>query len=56
MTQFSLLSLVPGLLGSLQDCGDPEIDTIEGTLTKPSSVRTSDRKSRESSSIHHELC
>ena len=47
MTQFSLISLIPGLLHSLQDCSDPELDSYESTLIKPTSVRTSDRKSRE---------
>lgn len=46
MAQFSLLSLVPGLLRSLQDSSDPELDSYESTLVKPTSVKTSDRKSR----------
>lgn len=45
MTQFSLLSLIPGLLGALEDCADPELNYYEGRLFKPTSVRTSDRKS-----------
>ena len=45
MTQFSLLSLVPGLLRALEDCADPELDYYEQRLVKPTSVRTSDRKS-----------
>ena len=45
MTQFSLLSLVPGLLNSLQDCADPALNTCESRLKKPTSVKTSDRKS-----------
>lgn len=46
MTQFSLLSLVPGLLRNLEDCSDPELDNYESKLKKPTSVRTSDRRSR----------
>lgn len=46
MTQFSLISLIPELLHNLQDSSDPELDSYESTLTKPTSVRTSDRKSR----------
>ncbi|KAF8439214.1 transport protein Avl9-domain-containing protein [Terfezia claveryi] len=45
MTQFSLLSLIPGLLGALEDCADPELNYYEGKLFKPTSVKTSDRKS-----------
>ncbi|RPA85896.1 hypothetical protein BJ508DRAFT_411528 [Ascobolus immersus RN42] len=45
LTQFSLLSLVPGLLNSLQDCADPALNTCESRLKKPTSVKTSDRKS-----------
>jgi len=45
MTQFSLLSLIPGLLNALEDCADPELNYYEGKLFKPTSVKTSDRKS-----------
>ena len=45
MTQFSLLSLIPGLLRNLEDCGDPDMNTYESKLKKPTSVKTSDRKS-----------
>lgn len=45
MTQFSLLSLIPGLLGALEDCADPDLNYYEGKLFKPTSVKTSDRKS-----------
>ncbi|KAI5783156.1 transport protein Avl9-domain-containing protein [Peziza echinospora] len=45
MTQFSLLSLIPGLLRALEDCADPDLNYYEGTLFKPTSVKTSDRKS-----------
>ena len=43
--QFSLLSLIPGLVRSLQDCADPQMDRHAETLKKPDSVRTSDRAS-----------
>lgn len=43
--QFSLLSLIPGLLRALQDCADPSMDTDATTRTKPTSLRTSDRQS-----------
>ncbi|KAG0127981.1 transport protein Avl9-domain-containing protein [Tuber indicum] len=45
MTQFSLLSLIPGLLRNLEDCGDPDMNNYESKLKKPTSVKTSDRKS-----------
>ena len=43
--QFSLLSLIPGLVRSLQDCADPQMDRYAETRKKPDSVRTSDRAS-----------
>lgn len=43
--QFSLISLIPGLVRSLQDCADPQMDRYAETLRKPDSVRTSDRSS-----------
>ncbi|KAK5175501.1 uncharacterized protein LTR77_000640 [Saxophila tyrrhenica] len=43
--QFSLLSLIPGLVRSLQDCADPQMDRYAETVRKPDSVRTSDRAS-----------
>ncbi|KAB5577743.1 transport protein Avl9-domain-containing protein [Coniochaeta sp. 2T2.1] len=45
MMQFSLISLIPGLLRNLQDCAGPELDNYEKRLTKPTSLRTSDRNS-----------
>ncbi|PWW73153.1 hypothetical protein C7212DRAFT_218356 [Tuber magnatum] len=45
MTQFSLLSLIPGLLRNLEDCSDPDMNSYESKLKKPTSVKTSDRKS-----------
>lgn len=45
MMQFSLISLIPGLIRKLQDCADPELNTYEETLTPPTNLRTSDRAS-----------
>ncbi|KAK8079974.1 Late secretory pathway protein AVL9 [Apiospora hydei] len=45
MMQFSLISLIPGLLRSLQDCAGPDLDFYEKSLSKPTSLRTSDRNS-----------
>lgn len=45
MMQFSLISLIPGLLRNLQDCAGPELDNYEKKLTRPTSLRTSDRNS-----------
>jgi len=45
LLQFSLISLIPGLIGNLQDCADPQFDSYERTLTPPSSLRTSERAS-----------
>ncbi|CAM1511294.1 Fc.00g088070.m01.CDS01 [Cosmosporella sp. VM-42] len=45
MMQFSLLSLIPGLIRNLQDSADPELNSYEKELTKPTSLRTSDRNS-----------
>ncbi|RKU47613.1 late secretory pathway protein avl9, variant 2 [Coniochaeta pulveracea] len=45
MMQFSLISLIPGLLRNLQDCAGPELDSYEKRLTRPTSLRTSDRNS-----------
>ncbi|RFN48211.1 hypothetical protein FIE12Z_7540 [Fusarium flagelliforme] len=45
MMQFSLLSLIPGLIRNLQDSADPELNSYETSLTKPTSLRTSDRNS-----------
>src|SRR4051812_27522733 len=51
MMQFSLISLIPGLLRSLQDCADPELNNYEKNLVKPTSLRTSDRTSCMSYSL-----
>lgn len=45
MMQFSLISLIPGLIRKLQDCADPELDSYERGLAKPTSLKTSDRNS-----------
>lgn len=45
MIQFSLISLIPGLISSLQDCADPAFDTYSQTVEKPTSLKTSDRGS-----------
>ncbi|KAI1881371.1 hypothetical protein JX265_000197 [Neoarthrinium moseri] len=45
MMQFSLISLIPGLLRNLQDCAGPELDEYNKNLSQPTSLRTSDRNS-----------
>ncbi len=45
MMQFSLVSLIPGLLRSLEDCAGPELNNYEQKLTKPTSLRPSERYS-----------
>ncbi|KAK4130535.1 hypothetical protein BT67DRAFT_464947 [Trichocladium antarcticum] len=45
LAQFSLISLIPGLLRNLQDSAGPDLDNYEKTLSKPTSLRTSDRNS-----------
>ncbi|ERT01588.1 hypothetical protein HMPREF1624_02839 [Sporothrix schenckii ATCC 58251] len=45
MIQFSLVSLIPGLLRNLQDCAGPELNSYSEKLTKPTTLRTSDRSS-----------
>ncbi|OLN95567.1 Late secretory pathway protein AVL9 [Colletotrichum chlorophyti] len=45
MMQFSLISLIPGLIRNLIDCADPELNNYEKRLTRPTSLRTSDRNS-----------
>lgn len=45
MMQFSLISLIPGLLRNLQDCAGPELNSYEKKLSRPTSLRTSDRNS-----------
>ncbi|KAK2465397.1 hypothetical protein APHAL10511_002751 [Amanita phalloides] len=43
--QYSLVSLLPGLLQTLDDCGSPSLAARAPTLSKPTSLRTSDHKS-----------
>ncbi|KAL1868749.1 hypothetical protein VTK73DRAFT_3556 [Phialemonium thermophilum] len=45
MIQFSLISLIPGLLRNLQDSAGPELNNYEKKLSRPTSLRTSDRNS-----------
>ncbi|KAI9651175.1 hypothetical protein NHQ30_001212 [Ciborinia camelliae] len=45
MMQFSLISLIPGLIRNLQDCADPELDDYRNNLVPPTSLKTSDRSS-----------
>jgi len=45
LLQFSLISLIPGLLRKLQDCADPDLNSNEEHLSIPTSLRTSDRQS-----------
>ncbi|KAK0627811.1 transport protein Avl9-domain-containing protein [Immersiella caudata] len=45
MMQFSLISLIPGLLRNLQDSAGPDLNNYEKRLAKPTSLRTSDRNS-----------
>ncbi|KAH8681250.1 transport protein Avl9-domain-containing protein [Xylariales sp. PMI_506] len=45
MMQFSLISLIPGLLRNLQDCAGPELNEFEKRISKPTSLKTSDRNS-----------
>ncbi|GAK66111.1 cytoplasm protein [Moesziomyces antarcticus] len=43
--QYSLVSLIPGLLLSLQDAGDPKLQTRSSRVEVADSLRSSDRKS-----------
>ena len=43
--QFSLLSLIPGLVRNLDDCAAPHLNRYAESLRKPDGVRTSDRSS-----------
>ncbi|OXV09102.1 hypothetical protein Egran_03138 [Elaphomyces granulatus] len=45
MIQFSLISLIPGLIHHLQDCADPALDNYSQNTAKPSSLKTSERSS-----------
>ncbi|EMD40131.1 hypothetical protein CERSUDRAFT_63615 [Gelatoporia subvermispora B] len=43
--QYSLVTLIPGLLQHLDDCGSPPLATRAKALSQPTSLRTSDHKS-----------
>ncbi|EPQ50978.1 hypothetical protein GLOTRDRAFT_141142 [Gloeophyllum trabeum ATCC 11539] len=43
--QYSLISLIPGLLHTLDDSGSPPLANRAPTLTRPSSLKTSNHKS-----------
>ncbi|KAI0008590.1 transport protein Avl9-domain-containing protein [Xylariaceae sp. FL0662B] len=45
MMQFSLISLIPGLLRNLQDCAGPDLNSYAENLSRPTSLKTSDRNS-----------
>ncbi|RMZ46753.1 avl9 protein [Aspergillus flavus] len=45
MIQFSLVSLIPGLINYLQDCADPAFESYTKTVEKPTTLKTSDRSS-----------
>ncbi|RFU75066.1 lalv9 family [Trichoderma arundinaceum] len=45
MVQFSLISLIPGLIRNLQDCADPELNNHEKKLAQPTSLQSSNRNS-----------
>lgn len=45
MMQFSLISLIPGLIRNLQDCADPAFDSYAQNAEKPTSLKTSERRS-----------
>lgn len=43
--QYSLISLIPSLLQTLDDCGSPPLAARAPSLSRPNSLKTSDRKS-----------
>lgn len=43
--QFSLISLIPGLMRHLGDCADPHMDRYAQNLVRPTSLKTSERSS-----------
>ncbi|MCJ1483892.1 late secretory pathway protein avl9 [Schaereria dolodes] len=45
MMQFSLISLIPGLLRRLEDCADPGMESYGKNLVMPTSLKTSERSS-----------
>ncbi|KAH7012369.1 transport protein Avl9-domain-containing protein [Macrophomina phaseolina] len=45
LLQFSLVSLIPGLIRQLHDCADPAFNSYEENLQRPTSLKTSERAS-----------
>ncbi|OJJ49910.1 hypothetical protein ASPZODRAFT_128477 [Penicilliopsis zonata CBS 506.65] len=45
LIQFSLISLIPGLINNMQDCADPAFDSYAQTVERPTSLKTSERSS-----------
>ena len=45
MMQFSLISLIPGLIRNLEDCADPKFQSREDNMVAPTSLKTSERAS-----------
>ncbi|KAI6044759.1 transport protein Avl9-domain-containing protein [Pisolithus marmoratus] len=43
--QYSLISLIPSLMQMLDDCGSPPLAARAHTLSRPNSLKTSDRRS-----------
>ena len=43
--QYSLVSLMPGLMMALEDCGAPELATRVPNLKRPTEFKSSDRQS-----------
>jgi len=48
MMQFALITLIPGLIKTLQDAADPRLDTYAQHATPAVSLKTSERSSRMS--------
>ncbi|KAK9475537.1 AVL9/DENND6 domain-containing protein [Dipodascopsis tothii] len=44
-SQFSLVSLIPGLIDHLDDCSSPSLDSLENMVSRSSSLKSSDRES-----------
>jgi hypothetical protein len=52
MMQFSLISLIPGLIRNLEDCADPKFQSREDNMIAPTSLKTSERASCMDISTH----
>ena len=52
MMQFAFISLIPGLIYQLQDCADPALDQYASSVSKATSLKTSERASCKLYSIH----